>query len=91
MDRKKVKLIEKQLLRKNYLTTCSVIKALENEDLFSSLTAYSQLDLSKQDDFKRLISDDFIDDLTFSFLVRLTDEEKDLLLEHLKSPKGSLF
>ena len=81
----KVKLIEKQLLDKtNFVTTCSVIEALENEELFNSLFAYHQLDLDKQVDFRRLISKNFIDDLTFSLLLKLTDEEKQELLKHLK-------
>ena len=80
-----VELIEKQLLDKtNFVTTCSVIEALENEELFNTLFAYHQLDLDKQADFKRLISKDFIDDLTFSLLLKLTDEEKQELLKHLK-------
>ncbi len=80
-----VELIEKQLLDKtNFVTTCSVIEALENEELFNTLFAYHQLDLDKQVDFKRLISKDFIDDLTFSLLLKLTDEEKQELLKHLK-------
>ena len=81
----KVVLIEKQLLDKtNFVTTCSVIEALENEELFNTLFAYHQLDLDKQVDFRRLISKDFIDDLTFSLLLKLTDEEKQELLKHLK-------
>ena len=81
----KVELIEKQLLDKtNFVTTCSVIEALENEELFNTLFAYHQLNLDKQVDFKRLISKDFIDDLTFSLLLKLTDEEKQELLNHLK-------
>lgn len=81
----KVELIEKQLLDKtNFVTTCSVIEALENEELFNTLFAYHQLDLDKQVDFRRLISKDFIDDLTFSLLLKLTDEEKQELLKHLK-------
>ena len=81
----KVVLIEKQLLDKtNFVTTCSVIEALENEELFNTLFAYHQLDLDKQVDFRRLISKDFIDDLTFSLLPKLTDEEKQELLKHLK-------
>ena len=81
----KVKLIEKQLLDKtNFVTTCSVIEALENEELFNTLLAYHQLDLDKQVDFRRLISKNFIDDLTFSLLVSLSDEEKAELLKHLK-------
>lgn len=80
-----VELIEKQLLDKtNFVTTCSVIEALENEELFNTLFAYHQLNLYKQVDFKRLISKDFIDDLTFSLLLKLTDEEKQELLNHLK-------
>ena len=80
-----VELIEKQLLDKtNFVTTCSVIEALENEELFNTLFAYHQLNLDKQVDFKRLISKDFIDDLTFSLLLKLTDEEKQELLKHLK-------
>ena len=80
-----VELIEKQLLDKtNFVTTCSVIEALENEELFNTLFAYHQLDLDKQVDFRRLISKDFIDDLTFSLLLKLTDEEKQELLKHLK-------
>ena len=80
-----VELIEKQLLDKtNFVTTCSVIEALENEELFNTLFAYHQLNLDKQVDFKRLISKDFIDDLTFSLLLKLTDEEKQELLNHLK-------
>ncbi len=81
----KVELIEKQLLDKtNFVTTCSVIEALENEELFNTLFAYHQLDLDKQIDFRRLISKNFIDDLTFSLLLKLTDEEKQELLKHLK-------
>ena len=81
----KVKLIEKQLLDKtNFVTTCSVIEALENEELFTTLLAYHQLDLDEQVDFRRLISKNFIDDLTFSLLLKLTDEEKQELLKHLK-------
>ena len=81
----KVELIEKQLLDKtNFVTTCSVIEALENEELFNTLFAYHQLDLDKQGDFNRLISKDFIDDLTFSLLVSLSNEEKVELLKHLK-------
>lgn len=81
----KVELIEKQLLDKtNFVTTCSVIEALENEELFNTLFAYHQLDLDKQVDFRRLISKNFIDDLTFSLLLKLTDEEKQELLKHLK-------
>ena len=80
-----VELIEKQLLDKtNFVTTCSVIEALENEELFNTLFAYHQLDLDKQVDFKRLISKDFIDDLTFSLLIQLSDKEKKELLKHLK-------
>ena len=80
-----VELIEKQLLDKtNFVTTCSVIEALENDELFNTLFAYHQLNLYKQVDFKRLISKDFIDDLTFSLLLKLTDEEKQELLNHLK-------
>lgn len=81
----KVELIEKQLLDKtNFVTTCSVIEALENKELFNTLFAYHQLDLDKQGDFNRLISKDFIDDLTFSLLVSLSNEEKVELLKHLK-------
>ena len=81
----KVELIEKQLLEKtNYIATNSVIEALENEELFNTLLAYHQLDLDKQVDFRRLISKNFIDDLTFSLLVSLSDEEKAELLKHLK-------
>ena len=80
-----VELIEKQLLDKtNFVTTCSVIEALENEELFNTLFAYHQLDLDKQVDFRRLISKNFIDDLTFSLLLKLTYEEKQELLKHLK-------
>ena len=80
-----VELIEKQLLDKtNFVTTCSVIEALENEELFNTLFAYHQLDLDKQVDFKRLISKDFIDDLTFSLLIQLSDKKKKELLKHLK-------
>ena len=81
----KVELIEKQLLDKtNFVTTCSVIEALENEELFNTLFAYHQLDLDKQGDFNRLISKDFIDDLTFSLLLELSDKEKKELLNLLK-------
>ena len=81
----KVELIEKQLLDKtNYITTNSVIEALENEELFSTLRAYSQLNPNKKTDFRRLISKDFIDDLTFSLLIQLSDKEKKELLKHLK-------
>ena len=81
----KVKLIEKQLLDKtNFVTTCSVIEALENEELFNTLRAYCELDLSWKTDFRHLISGDYLDDLTFSLLLKLTDEEKQELLKHLK-------
>ena len=81
----KVNLIEKQLLNKtNFVTTCSVIEALENEELFNTLRAYCELDLSWKTDFRHLISGDYLDDLTFSLLVSLSDEEKAELLKHLK-------
>ena len=87
----KVKLIEKQLLDKtNFVTTCSVIEALENEELFNTLLAYHQLDLDKQVDFRHLVSGNYIDDLTFSLLVTLSDEEKAELLKLLVSPESSL-
>ena len=80
-----VELIKKQLLDKtNYITTNSVIEALENEELFGTLRAYSQLNPNKKTDFRRLISKDFIDDLTFSLLIQLSDKEKKELLKHLK-------
>lgn len=81
----KVELIEKQLLEKtNYIATNSVIEALENEELFNTLRAYFELDLSWKTDFRHLISGDYLDDLTFSLLVSLSDEEKAELLKHLK-------
>lgn len=87
----KVKLIEKQLLEKtNQLTTNSVIEALENEELFSTLRAYHDLDLTKQVDFRHLVSGNYLDDLTFSLLVSLSDEEKAELLKLLVSPESSL-
>ena len=80
-----VELIKKQLLDKtNYITTNSVIEALENEELFNTLRAYCELDLSWKTDFRHLISGDYLDDLTFSLLLKLTDEEKQELLKHLK-------
>ena len=81
----KVELIEKQLLDKtNYITTNSVIEALENEELFGALRAYHDLNLTRQSDFRHLISGEYLDDLTFSLLVSLSDEEKAELLKHLK-------
>ena len=81
----KVKLIEKQLLDKtNFVTTCSVIEALENEELFGTLRAYHDLNLTRQSDFRHLISGEYLDDLTFSLLLSLSDEEKAELLKHLK-------
>ena len=80
----KVELIEKQLLEKtNHIATWSVIEALENEELFCTLRAYHDLDLTVQTDFRHLISGNYIDDLTFSLLLSLTDEEKAELLKHL--------
>mgnify|MGYP001864492062 CR=1 FL=1 len=80
-----VELIKTQLLdNTNYITTNSVIEALENEELFDTLRAYHQLNLNKQVDFRRLISKDFIDDLTFSLLIKLSDKEKKELLKLLK-------
>ena len=87
----KVKLIETQLLEKtNQLTTNSVIEALENEELFCTLRAYHDLDLTKQTDFRHLVSGNYLDDLTFSLLVTLSDEEKAELLKLLVSPESSL-
>lgn len=80
----KVELIEKQLLESNFLTSCSVVEALENEELFNTLRAYHQLDLDRQVDFRQLITNNFIDDLTFSLLVKLSDAEKRDLLNRLK-------
>lgn len=79
-----VKFIVKQLLSKNYLTTCSVVEALEDEQLFNRLRTYSDLDLDNNYDFYRLISDNFLDDLTFSLIIKLSDEEKKELLNYLK-------
>ena len=80
-----VELIKKQLLDKtNYITTNSVIEALENEELFGILRAYHDLNLTRQSDFRHLISGEYLDDLTFSLLVSLSDEEKAELLKHLK-------
>ncbi len=81
----KVKFIEQQLLEKtNFIVTNSVIEALENEELFSTLRAYCELDLTWKTDFRHLISSEYLDDLTFSLLVSLSDEEKAELLKHLK-------
>ena len=81
----KVELIEKQLLDKtNFVTTCSVIEALENKELFNTLFAYHELDLTWKTDFRHLISGEYLDDLTFSLLLSLSDEEKAELLKHLK-------
>lgn len=68
-----VKFIVKQLLSKNYLTTCSVVEALEDEQLFNRLRTYSDLDLDNNYDFYRLISDNFLDDLTFSLIIKLSE------------------
>ena len=87
----KVAFIKKQLLSLNFLTVLSVVEALENEDLFNTLWAYNQLDLSREVDFRRLISGAFIDDLTFSSLFELTEEEKIQLLNQLKPSLNSLL
>ncbi len=87
----KVLFIERQLLSSNFLTVLSVVEALENEELFNTLRAYDQLDLSREVDFRRLISGAFIDDLTFSSLFELTEEEKVQLLKQLKPSLDSLL
>lgn len=87
----KVAFIEKQLLSSNFLTVLSVVEALENEELFNTLRAYNQLDLNREVDFRRLISGAFIDDLTFSSLFELTEEEKMQLLKQLKPSLDSLL
>ena len=87
----KVEFIEQQLLEKtNYIATNSVVEALENEELFNTLRAYHDLDLTKQTDFRHLVSGNYLDDLTFSLLVSLSDEEKAELLKLLVSPESSL-
>ena len=87
----KVLFIERQLLSSNFLTVLSVVEALENEELFNTLRAYNQLDLNREVDFRRLISGAFIDDLTFSSLFELTEEEKMQLLKQLKPSLDSLL
>ena len=87
----KVLFIERQLLSSNFLTVLSVVEELENEELFNTLRAYDQLDLSREVDFRRLISGAFIDDLTFSSLFELTEEEKVQLLKQLKPSLDSLL
>ena len=87
----KVLFIERRLLSSNFLTVLSVVEALENEELFNTLRAYDQLDLSREVDFRRLISGAFIDDLTFSSLFELTEEEKVQLLKQLKPSLDSLL
>ena len=80
-----VELIKKQLLDKtNYIATNSVIESLENEELFGTLRAYHDLDLTRQSDFRHLISGEYLDDLTFSLLIELSDKEKKELLNLLK-------
>lgn len=80
-----VELIKKQLLDKtNYIATNSVIESLENEEFFGTLRAYHDLDLTRQSDFRHLISGEYLDDLTFSLLIELSDKEKKELLNLLK-------
>lgn len=86
-----VALIEKNLLSANFLTVCSVIEALEGKRSFDSLTAYSQLDLKYKANLDRLSSGDFIDDLSYSLLQKLSFTEELELLMRLKNLEKSSF
>ena len=82
----KVNFIEHQLLKTKYLTTCSVVDALEDDRFFNLLVSYSQLDLNTKRGFNQLITDAYVDDLTFSLLMELSDEDRKKLLDCLKKP-----
>ena len=82
----KVNFIEHQLLKTKYLTTCLVVDALEDDRFFNFLVSYSQLDLNTKRGFNQLITDAYVDDLTFSLLMELSDEDRKKLLDRLKKP-----